>query len=113
LSSPENEHFCWYSRLYLAGAVIEVGNEPKEVWLLFQGKNKITHRSSPDLWAIGCTLYFFLYGASPFMAATDYLMMQRVKALDYSIPEQCDPDAASLIRALLVGPKSSLYLNTE
>jgi hypothetical protein len=39
--------------------------------------------------------------------------MQRVKALDYSIPEQCDPDAASLIRALLVGPKSSLYLNTE
>lgn len=61
-----------------------------------------TNPKSPDLWAIGCTLYFFLYGASPFMAATDYLMMQRVKALDYSIPEQCDPDAASLIRALLV-----------
>lgn len=37
------------------------------------------------------------------MAATDYLTMKRVKALDYAIPEGCDPSAASLIRALLVG----------
>ena len=37
------------------------------------------------------------------MAATDYLTMQRVKSMNYSIPEQCDQDAASLIRALLVG----------
>ena len=59
-------------------------------------------RGSPDLWAIGCTLFFFLYGASPFMAATDYLTMKRVKALDYTVPPECDPDAADLIRRLLV-----------
>ena len=36
------------------------------------------------------------------MAATDYLTMKRVKALDYTIPEGCDSEAASLIQALLV-----------
>ncbi|PPR04868.1 hypothetical protein CVT26_012699 [Gymnopilus dilepis] len=61
-----------------------------------------TNPKSPDLWAIGCTLFFFLYGASPFMAATDYLTMKRVKALDYTVPPECDPDAADLIRRLLV-----------
>ncbi|KAF8183165.1 AGC/PDK1 protein kinase [Pholiota molesta] len=61
-----------------------------------------TNPTSPDLWAIGCTLYFFLFGTSPFMAATDYLTMKRVRALDYSIPEECDKDAADLMRQLLV-----------
>jgi 3-phosphoinositide dependent protein kinase-1 len=40
------------------------------------------------------------------MAATDYLTMKRVRALDYSIPEECDKDAADLMRQLLV---SSYY----
>ncbi|KAF9530242.1 AGC/PDK1 protein kinase [Crepidotus variabilis] len=61
-----------------------------------------SHPTSPDLWAIGCTLHFFLFGASPFLAATDYLTMKRVREQDYSIPEACDANAASLIRALLV-----------
>ena len=29
--------------------------------------------------------------------------MKRVKALEYSIPEVCDADAAAFIRSLLVG----------
>ncbi|KDR80094.1 hypothetical protein GALMADRAFT_242319 [Galerina marginata CBS 339.88] len=57
---------------------------------------------SPDLWAIGCTLFFFLFGTSPFTAATDYLTMKRVRALDYSLPQVCDEDAADLIRRLLI-----------
>jgi len=36
------------------------------------------------------------------MAATDYLTMKRVRALDYIIPPVCDADAASLIKRLLV-----------
>ncbi|KAF8155615.1 AGC/PDK1 protein kinase [Crassisporium funariophilum] len=56
----------------------------------------------PDLWAIGCTLYFFLFGTSPFTAATDYLTMKRVRALQYSLPDICDADAANLIKDLLV-----------
>jgi 3-phosphoinositide dependent protein kinase-1 len=57
---------------------------------------------SPDLWAIGCTIFFFLFGASPFLAANDYLTMGRVRALDYTIPDVCDNDAADLIKRLLV-----------
>lgn len=64
---------------------------------------------SPDLWAIGCTLYFFLYGASPFLAATDYLTMKRVTALEYSLPQECDEDAAALIKKLLVIKHLSLF----
>jgi len=58
--------------------------------------------TSLDIWAIGCTLFFFLFGSSPFMAATDYLTMKRVRALDYTIPPVCDADAADLIKRLLV-----------
>lgn len=47
------------------------------------------------------------------MAATDYLTMQRVKSMNYSIPEQCDPDVASLIRALLVGHLELRLSNTD
>jgi len=57
---------------------------------------------SPDLWAIGCTIFFFLFGASPFLAANDYLTMQKVRTLDYTIPDVCDNDAADLIKRLLV-----------
>jgi 3-phosphoinositide dependent protein kinase-1 len=57
---------------------------------------------SPDLWAIGCTVFFFLFVTSPFTAATDYLTMKRVRALEFSLPQVCDPDAADLIRRLLV-----------
>ena len=57
---------------------------------------------SPDLWAIGCTIFFFLFGASPFLAANDYLTMGKVRALDYTIPDVCDNDVADLIKRLLV-----------
>jgi len=36
------------------------------------------------------------------MAATDYLTMKRVRALDYTIPPICDADAADLIKRFLV-----------
>ena len=58
--------------------------------------------NSPDLWAIGCTVFFFLFGVSPFLAANDYLTMGRVRAVDYTIPDVCDNDAADLIKRLLV-----------
>ena len=57
---------------------------------------------SPDLWAIGCTIFFFLFGTSPFLAANEYLTMGKVRALDYTLPAICDDDAADLIKRLLV-----------
>ncbi|KAH6917945.1 AGC/PDK1 protein kinase [Coprinopsis sp. MPI-PUGE-AT-0042] len=58
--------------------------------------------TGPDLWAVGACLYFYIFGTYPFAGATDYLIMERIKRLDYSIPEACDPDAADLIKRLLV-----------
>ena len=43
------------------------------------------------------------------MAATDYLTMKRVRALDYTIPPVCDADAADLIKRLLVRYPMRLY----
>ncbi|KAJ2925421.1 hypothetical protein H1R20_g11690, partial [Candolleomyces eurysporus] len=56
----------------------------------------------PDIWATGACLYFYLFGTYPFAAATDYLVMERIKKLQFSVPEDCDPDAAELIKKLLV-----------
>jgi 3-phosphoinositide dependent protein kinase-1 len=55
------------------------------------------------MWAIGVCLYFYLFGTYPFAAATDYLVMERIKKLQFSVPEECDPDAADVIKKLLVG----------
>lgn len=55
-----------------------------------------------DIWAIGACLYFYLFGKYPFAAATDYLVMERIKKLDYTVPEGCNSDAADLIKKLLV-----------
>lgn len=58
--------------------------------------------SRPDLWAIGACLYFYIFGTYPFAGATDYLIMERIKRLDYAVHEDCDPDASDLIKRLLV-----------
>jgi len=64
-------------------------------------KSEVNPKSA-DLWAIGCTIFFFQFGASPFLAANDYLTMGKVRALDYTLPEVCEDDAADLIKRLLV-----------
>ncbi|KAF5330065.1 hypothetical protein D9611_010439 [Ephemerocybe angulata] len=56
----------------------------------------------PDIWAIGVCLFFYLFGTYPFAAATDYLVMERIKKLDYAVPEGCEPEPADLIKKLLV-----------
>ncbi|KAJ3519086.1 hypothetical protein NMY22_g13358 [Coprinellus aureogranulatus] len=55
-----------------------------------------------DIWAIAPCLYFYLFGTYPFAAATDYLVMERIKKLDFTVPESCEPNAADLIKKILV-----------
>lgn len=43
-----------------------------------------------------------LLSRSPFLAATEYLSLKKVEALDYNMPENLDEDVADLIRRLLV-----------
>ncbi|KAF8524221.1 kinase-like domain-containing protein [Gautieria morchelliformis] len=57
---------------------------------------------SSDIWAIGCILYYFIVGQSPFLALNDYLSFKKIEALDYTFPDGFDPDAKHLVQRLLV-----------
>jgi 3-phosphoinositide dependent protein kinase-1 len=55
-----------------------------------------------DLWALGCIVYQFFTGNTPFTEKTEYLIFQAILKGEYVIPEEVPADAASLIRQLLV-----------
>jgi serine/threonine protein kinase len=54
-----------------------------------------------DLWAFGCVIYQMLSGKSPFKAATDYLIFQKIKNLEYTIPNDFPPSAKDIVQRLL------------
>jgi 3-phosphoinositide dependent protein kinase-1 len=58
--------------------------------------------NSSDLWALGCVLYQMIAGRFAFQGLSEYLTWQKIKQLDYTFPEGFDPDAADLVRRLLV-----------
>ncbi|KAI8371756.1 kinase-like domain-containing protein [Radiomyces spectabilis] len=62
-----------------------------------------------DLWALGCVIFQMISGKSPFKAATDYLIFQKIKNLDYTFPEEFPPVARDLVEKLLV-PEASQRL---
>ncbi|KAI8084701.1 kinase-like domain-containing protein, partial [Halteromyces radiatus] len=55
-----------------------------------------------DWWAFGCVIFQMISGRSPFKAATDYLIFQKIKNLDYEFPEDFPPVAKDLVQKLLV-----------
>ena len=55
-----------------------------------------------DLWALGCLVYQMFVGRPPFRAASEYLTFERITALDFEFPEGFPPDAAALVKGLLV-----------
>ena len=57
---------------------------------------------SMDLWALGCLVYQMFAGRPPFRAASEYLTFERITALDYEFPDGFPPEAAELVRELLV-----------
>ncbi|KAI8647057.1 kinase-like domain-containing protein [Parasitella parasitica] len=54
-----------------------------------------------DLWALGCVIYQMLSGKSPFKAATDYLIFQKIKNLEYTMPDDFLPAAKDIVERLL------------
>ncbi|KAL9551049.1 hypothetical protein MBANPS3_004451 [Mucor bainieri] len=54
-----------------------------------------------DLWAFGCVIYQMLSGKSPFKAATDYLIFQKIKSLDYVMPDTFPLAAKDIVQRLL------------
>ncbi|KAI9306561.1 kinase-like domain-containing protein [Cunninghamella echinulata] len=55
-----------------------------------------------DWWAFGCVLFQMISGRSPFKAATDYLIFQNIKNLDYEYPTDFPEVAKDLVEKLLV-----------
>lgn len=55
-----------------------------------------------DLWALGCTLYQMLSGASPFKDDSEWLIFQRIITRDLRFPEYFSDEASDLIDKLLV-----------
>lgn len=57
---------------------------------------------SSDLWALGCIIFQFLSGETPFRGGHEYQIFQKVCKLEYEIPEGFNPTAADLVRKLMV-----------
>lgn len=54
-----------------------------------------------DMWAFGCVIYQMLSGKSPFKAPTDYLIFQKIKNLEYTMPDEFSQPAKDIIQRLL------------
>lgn len=65
------------------------------------GFNLIKCLYRADLWAFGCVIYQMLSGKSPFKAATDYLIFQKIKNLEYTMPDDFLPSAKDIVQRLL------------
>ncbi|KAI9280470.1 kinase-like domain-containing protein [Sporodiniella umbellata] len=65
-----------------------------------------------DFWAFGCILYQMLAGKSPFKAPTDYLIFQKIKHLEYEMPDSFTKESKDIIQKLLT-PDPTLRLGAE
>ena len=54
-----------------------------------------------DLWALGCLLYRMLLGETPFAAASEYLIFERITSHDLHVPDAIAPAAQDLLKQLL------------
>lgn len=57
---------------------------------------------SSDLWALGCIIFQFLSGGTPFHGGHEYQIFQKICKLEYEFPEGFNSSAADLVRKLLV-----------
>jgi len=55
-----------------------------------------------DLWALGCIVYQFFTGITPFTDKAEYLIFQAILKGEFKIPKEVPESAAKLIKQLLV-----------
>ncbi|KAK8966194.1 3-phosphoinositide-dependent protein kinase 1 [Platanthera guangdongensis] len=71
--------------------------------------NNSTATIESDHWALGCTLYQMLSGASPFQDSSDFLVFKRIKARNIKFPSYFSDEATDLIDKLLdIDPRRRL-----
>jgi len=54
-----------------------------------------------DLWALGVTLYAMMFNCVPFMAETEYKIMETIRTSEVKIPADLRPELASELFQLL------------
>ncbi|KAF7280418.1 hypothetical protein GWI33_006071 [Rhynchophorus ferrugineus] len=57
---------------------------------------------SSDLWALGCIVYQMASGQMPFVGGSEYLIFQKILALEYNFPTCFDSKLKDFIEKLLV-----------
>ena len=65
--------------------------------------NKKNYGRGADIWSLGCLLFSFLTGKPPFDSPDLPQTFDKVKRLDYQIPDHLSPAARDLITRLLAG----------
>ena len=89
LESPSDEHYT------MCGTPNYIAPEVASV-------SKKQHGMPIDLWAIGVVLYSLIVGRLPFKSDTSSGTLDKVRMLDYKIPNKVSPLARDLIQKLIV-----------
>ncbi|KAG8820921.1 pkb-activating kinase-like protein [Serendipita sp. 399] len=85
-----------------------VGDDQVEKWVgtaQYQPPELLTHSettAASDLWALGCIVYEMIAGQFAFRGLSTYLIWQKIKAVEYDLPDGFEPAAADLVQRLLV-----------
>lgn len=71
--------------------------------------NRTVSALTSDIWALGCIIYKFFHGRTPFKARSDFLIIDNIMNMRYAISKDLTEEAQDLIRRLLVeDPKERL-----
>lgn len=88
-------------------SVASTGSRPESPGSILFRKNRPPITQAIDVWALGVTLYCFLFGRVPFDSASEYALFNIIPREDYEVPETMgadrtrDEDALDLLRQLL------------
>jgi len=55
-----------------------------------------------DLWALGCIIYQMLAGMPPFQAASEFLIFEKIRKLEYNFTDGFNDQARDLVQKLIV-----------